>query len=197
MLVKICGITNAEDGLAAAEAGASAIGFNFYRESPRYVAPAVARDIAALLPPSLLRVGVFVDEPAEAVSAVADTVGLDVVQLHGGDAPAGLRLWRALRADRPALAATVAAGGADAFLIDTPSATLRGGTGASFDWSLAAGLPGRIILAGGLHENNVAAAIRQARPWGVDACSRIECFPGRKDHEKMRRFVRAALAEDL
>jgi len=197
MLVKICGITNAEDGLAAAEAGASAVGFNFYPQSPRYIDPAVAREIAALLPASVLRVGVFVEEPPGAVAVVAETVGLDIVQLHGGESPKGLRVWRALRAGNPALAATVAAGGAEAFLIDTPSATLRGGTGVAFDWSIAAGLPGRIILAGGLHEDNVAAAIRQARPWGVDACSRIERAPGRKDHEKMRRFVRAALAEEL
>lgn len=197
MMVKICGITNADDCLAAAEAGASAIGFNFYTRSPRYLTPDTARELAALLPPSVMRVGVFVDSPPDEVAALAEHVGLDIVQLHGGNAPAGLRIWRAFRADRPALAEDVAAGGAEAFLIDTPSTTLQGGTGLSFDWSVAAGLRGRIILAGGLHEGNVGEAIRQAMPWGVDACSRIECAPGKKDHEKMRRFVRAAMAGEL
>lgn len=197
MMVKICGITNAADCLAAAEAGASAIGFNFYPKSPRYLSPDRARNLAVLLPSTVLRVGVFVDSPPDAVAAWAEFVGLDIIQLHGGDAPAGLRVWRAFRADRPTLAADVAAGGAEAFLIDTPSTTLQGGTGLSFDWSIAAGLPGRIVLAGGLHEGNVGDAIRQAMPWGVDACSRIECAPGKKDHEKMRRFVHAALAGEL
>jgi phosphoribosylanthranilate isomerase len=197
MMVKICGITNAADCLAAAGAGASAVGFNFYPRSPRYVSRDTARELAALLPAAVLRVGVFVDTPPETVIAVAEYVGLDIAQLHGGEAPVGLRVWRAFRADRSSLAQDIAAGGAEAFLIDTPSTTLAGGTGTSFDWSIAAGLPGRIVLAGGLHEGNVGEAIRQARPWGVDACSRIERVPGKKDHEKMRRFVSAALSGEL
>lgn len=194
MMVKICGITNREDALAAVEAGASAVGFNFWPGSPRYIAPAFAAEIAAALPKSVLRVGVFVDASAVEVKAIAREVGLDVAQTHGrSERPAGVRWWPAFSAGE----SPPAFDGAEAFLVDTPAGEQRGGTGRVFDWSLAAGLPGRIVLAGGLAPENVAAAIRQARPWGVDACSRLELSPGRKDHQRVRAFVRAALSETL
>lgn len=185
MMVKICGITNREDALAAVDAGATALGFNFYPKSPRYITPELAAEISAGLP--VLTVGVVVD------SLPATTV--DVLQLHGNespaDVPAGNRVWKAFRVTPEWNPDTMSAfDGVEAFLLDGPAP----GTGVSFDWSRATGLK-RIILAGGLGPDNVAEAIRQVRPWGVDACSKLESTPGRKDHNKMRRFVRAALEQ--
>ena len=195
MMVKICGITCVEDAQAAVEAGASAIGFNFWAGSPRCVSPAQALTMAVTLPAGMLRVGVFVNEAPATVAEIARAVSLDVVQLHGGEAPAGLRFWRACRVDGEKIADLEAAAGADAILLDTAVPGLHGGTGRSFGWHLAE-MPGRrVIVAGGLDASNVREAIRAARPWGVDACSRIESAPRKKDHGKMRDFVKAALAE--
>jgi phosphoribosylanthranilate isomerase len=186
MMVKICGITSLADGRAAVEAGADALGFNFWEPSPRYVLPEVARAICAHLPREVLKVGIFV-----AGMRLYDF--LDVLQVYDeSPLPAGTRHWQALPVTTPALAERIRASEAEAFLIDTPAGEQRGGTGCTFDWSLAAGLPGKIVLAGGLGPDNVAAAIAAARPWGVDACSRLESEPGRKDHAKMKEFVRAA-----
>lgn len=201
MMVKICGITNVEDAQAAVEAGAGAIGFNFFPKSPRYLTPEQAASIAGQLPPEVLKVGVFVDEPPETVLRIVIEARLDVAQLHGdeppGEWPENLRIWKALRANPDEIAGAMELWRAEAFLLDTPATGGFGGTGRSFDWRLAAGLPGRIILAGGLDASNVAEAIRAAAPWGVDASSRLECAPGRKDHDKVRQFVRAALSESL
>ena len=191
MMVKICGITNRDDALAAAEAGASAIGFNFYRDSPRYISPTGAATIAEKLPASVWRVGVFVNEAPETIAKVALDAGLDVAQLHGTSAARGIRIWRAIPADAPIPEQLTEA--AEALLIDTPSAGLFGGTGKTWDWGKAAGRSWKLIVAGGLDASNVRQAIKQAQPWGVDACSRIEKSPGVKDHEKMRNFVKAAL----
>lgn len=197
MMVKICGITNRTDALAAIECGASALGFNFWRKSPRYLAPERAAEILAGLPDTVWKVGVFVNEPPERVSTLAAELRLDAVQLHGDQAfPAGLRVWKAMAVDsafRPELLDGYAV---EAFLLDAPSGALHGGTGRSFDWRRVAGLRHKIILAGGLDADNVREAIRTARPWGVDACSRLESAPGRKDHRKMAAFVKAALEED-
>jgi phosphoribosylanthranilate isomerase len=189
MMVKICGITTREDAVAAADAGASALGLNFYRKSPRFITPEEARAVAAGLP--VLKVGVFVDEPPEAVAAIAEQAELDIVQLHGSELPGRYRgrVWKAVRVTPSWSAASIGAG-AEAWLLDGPAP----GTGASFDWSRAQGVEARIILAGGLDDTNVAAAIQAVRPWGVDACSRLEIAPGRKDMEKVKRFIEAALA---
>jgi phosphoribosylanthranilate isomerase len=192
MMVKICGITTEEDARLAAAAGAGAVGFNFWPRSPRYVTPERAAALAGVLPAEVLKVGVFVDAPAAEVVSVCYRVPLDVAQLHGGAAPAGIRWWRA-----STVAEFRAEEGAEAVLVDTPAGAERGGTGRTFDWSLAAGLPGRIILAGGLGPDNVAAAIAAARPWGVDACSRLESAPGRKDPDKVKEFIRAARSAAL
>ncbi len=200
MMVKVCGITNSDDALAAVEAGASALGFNFYPGSPRYLTIDAAGALCAEIPEGVLKVGVFVGEAAQKISSVAREVGLEVAQIHGNDAPdfpEAVRIWQAFRVDRPALAGDVRSWPAEAFLIDTPSDSLYGGTGRAFEWSRVSGLPGKIILAGGLDEENIAEAVRAARPWGVDACSRIESRPGRKDHEKMRRFIRAAIGQTI
>jgi phosphoribosylanthranilate isomerase len=197
MLVKICGITNLEDALAAVEGGASALGFNFHGNSPRYIAPQAAARIVERLPAGIVNVGVFVNQAPEAVLEVMRMAGLDVAQLHGDEppaaAPAGARVWKAFRADGKFRPELMDAYDAEAFLLDAPSETLYGGTGKTFDWARARGLGRRIVLAGGLDATNVRAAIEMAQPWGVDACSKIESAPGRKDHVKMREFLKAAL----
>jgi phosphoribosylanthranilate isomerase len=196
MMVKICGITNSGDAAAAAEGGASALGFNFYPKSLRYIAPDQAQPILDSLPASVLKVGVFVNEPAAAVAALASRIGLDVVQLHGESAevPAGLRVWRAVAVEPGFDVAALDDLKAEAFLLDAPSGLLYGGTGRSFDWSLARGARRPVILAGGLDETNVRRAIEAAEPWGVDACSRLESAPGRKDRRRLAQFLEAALS---
>lgn len=195
-IVKICGITNSEDALAAIEAGASAIGFNFWPGSPRFIEPAEAARIASSTSPEVLRVGVFVDESATRIADVAAEAGLDVVQLHGTSGPpVGVHYWRACSIGGRGAVVIDKAGDAEAILLDTAVPGMRGGTGRPFPWQLARGLGQRIIIAGGLDASNVREAIRQARPWGVDACSRIESSPGRKDHKKMMSFIAEALAE--
>jgi phosphoribosylanthranilate isomerase len=192
MMVKICGITNLEDAKAAVDAGAAAIGFNFYHDSPRYVSPTGASLIASKLGADVIKVGVFVDDTPDFVTKVAIQVGLDVAQLHGFAEALGIRKWRVARASE-SLDEYIADESIEALLVDTPSDKLLGGTGETFDWSLVRGLGKQIIVAGGLDETNVRKAIEQARPWGVDACSRLEKSPGLKDHEKMKRFIEAAL----
>jgi phosphoribosylanthranilate isomerase len=188
MMIKICGITNREDALAAVEAGATALGFNFYSKSPRYISPDTAGEIGAGLP--VIKVGVCVDAPD--ASEVAARAGIDVIQLHGSESPeqvpVGLRVWKAFRVTPEWDASVLELYHTEAFLLDGPMP----GSGEAFDWTLASGLR-KIILAGGLGPDNVADAIRRVRPWGVDACSRLERAPGLKDYEKMRRFVRAAM----
>jgi phosphoribosylanthranilate isomerase len=205
MMVKVCGITNQADADAAA--GAGALGFNFYRPSPRYVDPESAA--AIVTPAGVLRVGVFVNEP-RAVE-IARQARLDVIQLHGDEqaAPAGFPVWKAFRVtsdfsmDRLTFPA-------EAFLLDAPG-ELYGGSGHTFDWSRAKGAADwtrakgaadwsrakgaerKILLAGGLGPDNVQQAIATARPWGVDACSRLELRPGIKDHAKVARFIELAL----
>ncbi len=200
MIVKICGITNQEDALAAAAEGASAIGFNFYKASLRYVAPDVAARISEALPAGVLRVGVFVNAPKAEVFAIQEIVGLHIAQLHGDEPPeslpGGMRIWKALRVDDSFGPAKMEPYRVEAFLLDAPS-ELYGGSGRTFDWTRACGAAGKIVLAGGLDEKNVAAAISVVRPWGVDACSRLESAPGRKDHARMARFLKAALAEEV
>ena len=195
MIVKICGITHAEDAHAAVEAGASAIGFNFWPRSPRYLAPEAAPAVLAAVPKSVWKVGVFVDEPAENVTRIARELGLDVVQLHGSSqAPASLRIWRAQNVNDDFDLSQIP-GGAEAFLFDAPAGEHHGGTGMVFDWAKLEGVRYKFLLAGGLDGSNVGEAIRRLRPWGVDACSRLESAPGKKDHSLMKAFIDRALAE--
>jgi phosphoribosylanthranilate isomerase len=192
-LVKICGITHEEDAQVAVDAGANALGFNFYSRSKRYLTPAAARDIVRIVGGDYLRVGVFVNPKADEVMEAIGLVPLDVVQIHGDtcpELPDGIPVWRSID---PALETPPLNRGLEAFLLDTPSAEF-GGSGLSFPWELAANFPGRAIIAGGLDAANVAEAVATARPWGVDACSRLEHAPGRKDAERVRNFVRAAFA---
>jgi phosphoribosylanthranilate isomerase len=191
MMVKICGITNREDALAAVEAGASAIGFNFYRESPRYISHTGAAMIGEKIPANVWKVGVFVNESPETIAKTVIEAGLDVAQLHGSSDARGVRVWRAMSPmDVVALALF---GNVEAVLLDTTSDGLFGGTGETWNWTKTPAVKTKIIIAGGLDADNVRSAIEQAHPWGVDACSRIEKAPGLKDHEKMRKFIHAAL----
>lgn len=187
MMVKICGITNREDAVAAIEAGASALGFNFYPGSPRYITPEKAAEIGDGL--DVLKVGVFVDDPHTA--EIAAIARIDIIQLHGNESsiPAGHRVWKAFRVTSQWSESEMDAHPAEAFLLDGPAP----GCGEPFDWTRATGLNRKIILAGGLDAENVGIAIQQVKPWGVDACSRLESAPGIKDHEKVRRFIRVAM----
>jgi len=194
MIVKICGITNLEDAVRACAEGATAIGFNFYRASPRYIPPERAAEIPTA--PGIRRVGVFVNETRETVERLARIANLDVVQLHGDEAPAdhpaGLAVWKAARVSSAFHPRTFLGWPIEALLLDGPAGAAYGGSGKSFEWSLAASCPLPVILAGGLDAGNVAQAIAEAHPWGVDACSRIESAPGKKDPIKMTEFLRAA-----
>jgi phosphoribosylanthranilate isomerase len=192
-IVKICGITNEEDARVAIEAGANALGFNFYRGSPRYITAARAQRIAQAVTGAFLRVGVFVNPQLDELLNASQEVPLDVVQLHGSACPrlpAGYRVWKSIAgtAEAPDHDA-----GIEAYLLDSPTARF-GGSGTSFDWTLAVGFRHRAIIAGGLDASNVTEAIRTASPWGVDACSRLECSPGKKDLQRMCDFIRAAIA---
>ncbi len=190
MFVKICGITNREDAMAAVDAGARALGFIFYDKSPRGVTPEQVEPFLKDIPADIWKVGVFVNEASARIEEIGTQLGLDVAQLHGSETPEqypkGLRVWKAFR---------VIFGVPDGFYSWPVEARLLDGpaTGKPFDWSIAAGFPEKLIVAGGLDENNVREAITRAQPWGVDASSRLETAPGRKDHARMKKFIEAAL----
>lgn len=194
MIIKICGIMNEEDARGAISAGANALGFNFYPKSPRCITPRRAQEIAAAVRGDYLKAGIFVNASELELLEIAAEIPLDVVQLHGERAvlpqSAALRIWRAIDATRkpPAHDSRI-----EAYLLDS-AAPGYGGSGQTFDWTLAARFPHPAIIAGGLDAANVAEAIRIASPWGVDACSRLESSPGKKDPQRVRDFVRAALA---
>ncbi|HLW61196.1 MAG TPA: phosphoribosylanthranilate isomerase [bacterium] len=193
--VKICGIRGLEEALAAVDAGADAIGLNFWRPGRRYVPPEIARAIARALPPFVARVGVFVDEEPETIRAIAALCGLDALQLHGSESPEFCRQF-----DRPVIKGVkvrsaqsvdgLARFGAAALLLDAHVPGEMGGTGRTFDWSLAvrAKEAGPVILSGGLTPENVEEAIRAAVPYAVDVASGVET-DGRKDPVKIRAFV--------
>jgi phosphoribosylanthranilate isomerase len=204
VLVKICGVTNLEDALAAAEAGADMLGFNFYPKSPRYITPGEARRIVESLPPGVKGYGVFVNEDGpEVVKSIAREAGLSAVQLHGDESPefcdalGGLFTIKALRVGPDYKPESAKLYRTDAVLLDAYSGKAYGGTGETFDWSLARetrDAVGKLFLAGGLTASTVAAAVEAVRPYAVDVCSGVESSPGRKDHALVRRFVEAARA---
>ncbi len=199
--VKICGITSATDALAAASAGADALGFNFYKPSPRYVEPEQALPIRLALPPFIASVGVFVDMDPPRVREIMQYCGLDYAQLHGRESPivlSRLEDFRIIKAVRMRgeddLLELERFSSADAFLLDTYVRGQPGGTGETFDWDLARAASNRakVILAGGLTPENVAEAVERGRPFAVDVASGVEESPGRKSRELMMRFVREA-----
>lgn len=202
--VKICGVTNRVDARRACAAGADFLGFNFYRRSPRYIAPEKARAIVAWLPAHVASVGIFVNEPEPQLVRIAKAVGLKYVQLHGDETPAAVsRLRRALRTVKIIKAIRVRKTFraaklarfqvASAILLDGFDVRRRGGTGKAFDWSLAARANGRarIFLAGGLTPDNVADAIASVQPYAIDVCSGVESSPGKKDRRKIEMLMRA------
>jgi phosphoribosylanthranilate isomerase len=199
--VKICGITNLTDARRAIESGAEFLGFNFFAGSPRYITPATARQIVKRLPENVSAVGVFVNESEQRMLAIARAVGLSYLQLHGDELPAAVgRLERrisvikAIRVRKPfRMACLKQFKQATAILLDGFDAGQRGGSGKTFEWAIArrAALHSRIFLAGGLTPQNVAEAIRVAKPYAVDVCSGVESAPRRKDPKRMRNLISA------
>jgi phosphoribosylanthranilate isomerase len=197
-VVKICGVTTPEDAKAAVEAGADAIGINLWPKSKRYADDAAARAVVDAIPPGVLKVGVFVNAPAADVAARVATLGLDRAQLHGDETPAEFaalpsrQLVRVVRVRDEASFAGADGWDAPLFLYDA-LVDGYGGAGVTAPWALIERLARRpFLLAGGLTPENVAAAIAATRPDGVDVASGVESAPGRKDPERVRRFIQAA-----
>lgn len=194
MRIKICGVTNVEAALAAAEAGADAVGFVF-APSRRQVDKGIAREICDNLPPFVSKVGVFVDEAAEKVAELAAYCGLDVLQFHGNESPAYCgqftqKIIRGVRVKHAGVLAELAAFPDCTPLLDSYTAGEMGGTGSVFSWDLAVDIAKtrKIILAGGLNEENILEAIMQVKPYGVDISSGVETN-GQKDIAKIKRFI--------
>ena len=200
--VKICGITSAHDARLAAKLGADALGFNFWKGSPRYVKPERARAIIASLPPFITNVGVFVDADPEEVTRIAQLAGLDAVQFHGDERPSivhavtKIRRIKAIRVRDESDIALCRRYRVEAYLLDAYVPEKKGGTGKTFNWELAraAGQFGPIILAGGLTPENVTEAIEAVHPYAVDTASGVESEPGEKDKVLLEMFIRAAKA---
>ena len=199
-LVKICGITTLEDAWCAVDAGAGALGFNFYKQSPRYIDPESARKIIDQLPKRILTVGVFVNEESEQVKSAATEAGVVALQLHGDESAeycAELRDWYVIKVfcvGEDFDPSVVVDYPVKAVMIDARHKTLRGGTGLLSDWSVARrirelGKP--LFLAGGLSPGNVREAITVVKPYAVDACSALEEHPGKKNQGRVAEFVRA------
>ena len=200
--VKICGMTNLKDVKVAVDGGVDAVGFIFYKKSPRSVTMQAVREIVLELPPFVDSVGVFVNETAEQINKIADHCKLDRVQLHGDESPAFCkkirrRVIKAIRVKDIQSLKKLSDYPVSSFLLDTFSEDQYGGTGKVFDWNLAypAKKYGPIILAGGLTPINVHQAIQRIQPYGVDVCSGVESQPGVKDHKKMKAFLKNVKAE--
>lgn len=200
--VKICGITNLEDASAAVDSGADALGFVFYRKSPRYVSPEEASVIIRSLPSFVTSVGVFVNETPGNIGSILSATGIDVIQLHGDETPEmcafSRRVVKAIRVKSLESLAPLEDFReiVSAFLLDTYTPDALGGTGRIFNWDVAleAKQFGRVILAGGLTPDNVAAAVRHVGPYAVDVSSGVELRKGKKDHGKIKRFIEKAKA---
>ena len=197
--VKICGITSRDDALAAIEAGADALGLNFFEKSPRRLTIPAAAEISRQLPPLVMRVGVFVNAPEELVTRAIGECGLSFLQFHGEEPPEfctqfGLMSMKAFRIKDAGTLLELPKYQTDAYLLDAFLPEARGGTGEKFNWDLAIqaqklGKP--VFLAGGLTPENVADAVRQVHPFGVDVASGVESAPGKKDRQKVRDFIAA------
>ncbi len=202
--VKICGITNLEDALLSAELGADALGFNFYPPSPRYVRQEQIRAILEELPANILTIGVFVDADLDFVEHVVRTTGLTAVQLHGSESAEFARklkqntnaaVIKAFRISDAFNAEHFLQFDVDAILLDAYSPKMYGGTGETFDWEVARQVRSvfpKMYLAGGLSPANVKRAITEVDPFGVDVCSSVESFPGKKNPELLKRFIAEA-----
>jgi phosphoribosylanthranilate isomerase len=198
--IKICGITNSEDAQLSASLGADALGFNFYRKSPRYIAPQETRNIVNQITGDVLKVGVFVNEDFDEVVAIAKVSGIDTVQLHGEEPPGyvaklknvtGLVVIKAFRVSPDFVPENILRYDVDMVLLDAFSKNEHGGTGQTFDWEIAKKVVSifpKMFLAGGLDPSNIAEAIKTVAPYGVDACSSLESEPGTKDEKQLRSF---------
>jgi len=201
MRVKICGITNKEDALIAADLGADALGFVFAKGSPRIITSEAAGNIISKLPSFILPVGVFVDSPIEEILSIIEHTGIQCVQLHGNETPyeyskINIPVIKAFRVDEHFQADILLRFPARAYLLDTFVKESAGGTGKTFDWNtaLAAKAYGRIILAGGLTPKNICNAITKVQPYGIDISSGIESVPGKKDKQKLQQLFTALLS---
>ncbi len=197
--VKICGITNIQDAEAAIALGADALGFNFCKRSPRYIEPARAKVLVEALPPIVSLIGVFVDEfSPERVMRMAHAVGMGTAQLHGSESVeyikhlSELRVIKAFRVDEKFEVRQLSRYSVNAFLLDAHQEGQLGGTGKTFNWKLAIDAKGygRIILAGGLNQENIYEAIRMVQPYAIDICSGVESEPGKKDVKKLDALFR-------
>jgi len=194
--IKICGITNLEDALAAAAAGADALGFNFYKKSPRCIEPQKAAEIIEQLPPFIVPVGIFVNEREDRIREILASTGIQAVQFHGDESPEfcqrfGGRVIKAFQVKDKESLKNMAHYRVGAFLLDSYKDGVRGGTGVAFDWHLAvvAKTFGKIILAGGLTPENVAEAVKLVQPYGVDVAGGVEKEKGVKDHAMLKKFI--------
>lgn len=205
--VKICGITNREDALAACEYGADALGFVFYKKSQRYVDVKIVRDIIKSLPPFIETAGVFVDEAVDRINEIADAAKLDIIQLHGAEPPEFCNVFKRkiikafrIQGQDDAVSHHLSAISSfsqyrvSAYLLDTYQEDMPGGTGEIFNWEVAKDAKkfGRIILAGGLTPQNVAEAVKTVMPYAVDVSSGVEQRPGKKDLKKVMEFIERA-----
>ena len=196
--IKVCGTTNLKDALFAVDSGADAIGFIFYKKSPRYILQKEVKDIVAKLPPFVETVGVFVNETSDRVNRIAEQCKLTAIQLHGDESSAFCRrikrrVIKAFRVKDTNSFKGMADYDVSGFLLDSYNEESKGGTGKTFDWNLAlrAKKQGPIILAGGLNPYNVYTAIHRVKPYGVDVCSGVEKSPGIKDSVKIDEFIKS------
>ena len=196
--MKICGLTSVDEARLAADLGAWAVGFVFWRESPRFVEPSRAREIVERLPATVTPVGVFVDQPAEYVDEVATHVKLGAVQLHGQESPQyayalSRRVIKALALHQLSDGSALEGWGDTTILLDAIDPERRGGTGRTIDWAAAARIARErpVVLAGGLRPDNVAEAIRTVKPAAIDVSSGVERAPGRKDAALMEALFAA------
>lgn len=194
MKAKICGITNVEDAKICAELGADAVGFIFYKKSNRYVSPKVVNEIINQLPPFLLKVGVFVNEDINVVNSIAKEVGLNIIQLHGDESPEYLKdvnlpVIKAFRVNVEFDFSTLENYENCFFLFDSFQKDEYGGTGLKFDWNkIPNKIRKKIILAGGIAEENIENIYRDIKPYAIDVSSSVEVSPGKKDHKELIRL---------